>query len=353
MSPFDSPSQHLPTADTARSERERTSRGDRTSGLNASETPSFWVVGHRGSPIAHVENTIESFAHAVDEGANALELDLCVTRERDVVLWHDFDPNESTARFRQWGLEPYVGHRPVAPWSGKKRKPVSDLSVAELRRDYGYAEKSWLGRRVDRLIPRLGQFFEWAAREARLGLVFFDMKIPKSRIELVPTLLERVDALVTRFRPRFHIVLESCEPDVVADVRARAPSRDVVLDVEPHPGFVFDLKRPSAVRAAIRHRLRRAAAQKPRSITLFPFQTHKKIVETDLDLLRRYNAEHPDSPIEGLCSFLINEPDEMKHLVELGVSAIQTDRPALLREMAEAHGHRFALPPYGSPSDKH
>jgi glycerophosphoryl diester phosphodiesterase len=303
--------------------------------------PAFWVVGHRGSPIAEVENTLESVQRAVHEGANAVEVDLSVTRDREVVLWHDYDPNDLRARFRQWGLEPYVGYRPVAPWFGALRRPTSELSLRALRRDYGYAHRHRLGPRVDREIPRLGQFFEWAAHEPRLELVFLDMKVPKERIDLLPTILARVDALEARYGTRVHVVLESAEAEVVGEVRRRAPKRDVVLDVEPHAGLVFDLHSPSAARAAIRHRLRRAVAQKPRSITLFPFATHRKIIERDMDLLRRFNDEHPERAIEGLCSFLINEPEEMARLLTLGVTAIQTDRPALLRELAEAHGHHF------------
>ncbi len=304
--------------------------------------PEFFVVGHRGSPVVEVENTMESLQRAVHDGANALEVDVCVTREREVVLWHDYDPNEYCARFRQWGLEPYVGYRPVAPWNSALRKPTSELSLSELRRDYGYARKLRLSGRVDREIPRLARLFEWASRERRLELVFLDMKIPKERIDLVPTILATVAALEDWYRTSFEIILESDSPEIVREVRKLAPSRGVVLDVEPHAGFVSDLRSPSAVRAAIRHRLRRAVAQKPRCITLFPFATHRKIIEQDMALLRKFNEENPHCPIEGVCSFLINEPEEMQHLVSLGVTAIQTDRPQLLRAIAEAHGHRFA-----------
>src|SRR5687768_11171658 len=48
------------------------------------------VVGHRGSPSKKVENTIESFEEAVlVDGADVVETDLCVTKDGEVVCWHD------------------------------------------------------------------------------------------------------------------------------------------------------------------------------------------------------------------------------------------------------------------------
>jgi glycerophosphoryl diester phosphodiesterase len=57
----------------------------------------FLVIGHRGSPAREIENTIQSLNRAVNEGANALEIDLSMTKEGEVVLWHDWDPNETTS----------------------------------------------------------------------------------------------------------------------------------------------------------------------------------------------------------------------------------------------------------------
>lgn len=39
------------------------------------------VVGHRGAPREAAENTLASFAKAVDLGADAIETDVCVTRD--------------------------------------------------------------------------------------------------------------------------------------------------------------------------------------------------------------------------------------------------------------------------------
>lgn len=301
----------------------------------------FWVIGHRGSPTVEVENTLPSFERAlVADGANGLEFDLCVTRDSEVILWHDFSPLDGIARCRLWGLEPHVRYRPYAP-SNRFCKPTNELTLAEFREHYGYRDKRWMGNRVDAQIPTLAQFMEWALRRRELAVVFFDVKIPSAHVALVPTLLEKIEVLVQRLRPRFQIVFESAHAPVLAELARLAPQYEHALDVEPPPGFVFAPDEHSAVRAAIKHRFGQATPARPRSSTFRPFATHRRIVEMDLALVRRHNERSPESSIKGVCPFTINEEREMATLIDLGVSAIQSDRPALLRRIALSLGRKI------------
>lgn len=189
---------------------------------NLVEAP-FWVVGHRGSPTVEVENTLPSCRAAVErEGANGLEVDVCVTRDGEAPLLHDFDPRAFVSRLRQWGLEPDVGHRPTVP-SGRLLRPVHELALAELREHYGYAEKSGGRSRVDVQIPTLEDFFSWAAPRDELGVVFLDVKIPPEHAALLPALLARLDRALAEHAPRFRVVLETAFAEIVAELRRLAP----------------------------------------------------------------------------------------------------------------------------------
>lgn len=53
-------------------------------------TKAIKVQGHRGSLGTHTENTIPAFLEAVDAKASAIELDLQVTNDGKVVIFHDF-----------------------------------------------------------------------------------------------------------------------------------------------------------------------------------------------------------------------------------------------------------------------
>jgi glycerophosphoryl diester phosphodiesterase len=287
--------------------------------------------------MAEVENTLPSFRRALEEGANGLELDLNVTLDGEIIVWHDFDPTEIRSRIRRWGLEPEVPFQPILPRDPRHRRPTSELLLSDVRRYFGYANKK-TKERVDVLIPTLTDFMEWADDEDRLGLVFFDVKLPPREAKLVPRLMQRLDLLVERLRPRFRIVLESCHAEIAAELARLGPRYGHALDVEPHPGIVLSAESCSAVKAAIRHRFRLATPQKPRSITLWPFKTHRRIVERDLELMREHNARSPDLALDSLISFVINEEPEMGTLIDLGVSGIQSDYPGRLRKVAQARG---------------
>ncbi len=47
------------------------------------------IIGHRGSPTTHPENTIPGFLHAMACGADGVELDVAVTLDDALVVTHD------------------------------------------------------------------------------------------------------------------------------------------------------------------------------------------------------------------------------------------------------------------------
>jgi glycerophosphoryl diester phosphodiesterase len=53
------------------------------------ESHPLWIVGHRGAPRKARENTLDSFDFAESLGADAVELDLRQTRDKDLVVFHD------------------------------------------------------------------------------------------------------------------------------------------------------------------------------------------------------------------------------------------------------------------------
>ncbi len=50
---------------------------------------SFFFIGHRGTRVIYDENTQEAFQKALDYGANYLELDVRLTRDKNLVVFHD------------------------------------------------------------------------------------------------------------------------------------------------------------------------------------------------------------------------------------------------------------------------
>ena len=55
----------------------------------ASQRQNIDVQGHRGSRASHPENTLPAFAHALESGADTLELDLQLTKDNFLIVAHD------------------------------------------------------------------------------------------------------------------------------------------------------------------------------------------------------------------------------------------------------------------------
>ena len=52
-------------------------------------TPKPIIIGHRGAAGEAPENTLASFALALEQGAQAIELDVHVTKDGEIVVCHD------------------------------------------------------------------------------------------------------------------------------------------------------------------------------------------------------------------------------------------------------------------------
>jgi len=69
------------------------------------------IIGHRGSPTLVTENTIASFKKAIEQGVNGLELDIRLSKDKQIVVFHDIDLKRLSDR----------------------NELISDLSLAELQ----------------------------------------------------------------------------------------------------------------------------------------------------------------------------------------------------------------------------
>lgn len=57
------------------------------------------IQGHRGTRGLRPENTLSSFSAAIDAGVDALELDLLMTKDGELVIYHDFYVNEELCTY--------------------------------------------------------------------------------------------------------------------------------------------------------------------------------------------------------------------------------------------------------------
>ena len=150
-------------------------------------------IGHRGAPYHFPENTIPSFQKALDLGANGLEFDLCLTKDREIVVFHDAIPGSGRALFESL---PYELVSPIfftdealmkeyrdgeyevvsgIPLKSGHELDIINLTLDEIRRYFRYHHV----KGVEYPIPTLEEFLDFASQEShRLRFLFFDVKNP-------------------------------------------------------------------------------------------------------------------------------------------------------------------------------
>ena len=293
----------------------------------------FLIVGHRGACAAAVENTIESCERAVEgEGADAIEIDLCVTQDGQVVVWHDWDPDALVAVARQAGAELDVLCRPVVPPEGHPmRRPVCDLTLDELREHYGYAiigqDQTILAR-----LPVLEDVIRWARTKPQLKVVFLDCKVPPARKELIAVVAEALRREVERELVRVRFVFLTPYAEVFEVMKAVIPAAVRSFDVEIPGGIFPDRSKLSAVARARASGNGWASIGRP-LFTIGGWWTYRKTIQADLERIREGRGTTPPLPPEYYICWTINRTYEMRHLLRMGVSGILTDFPTLLRRL--------------------
>ena len=83
--------------------------------LQAADHPKILVHGHRGARARLPENTLPAFEYAIQQGVDALEMDMAVTKDNVIVISHD----------------PLL-HGPVCT-SAKESAVIHELTLAEVR----------------------------------------------------------------------------------------------------------------------------------------------------------------------------------------------------------------------------
>jgi glycerophosphoryl diester phosphodiesterase len=288
-----------------------------------------WVIGHRGAARHAPENTLASFRKALDVGADAIETDVCVTRDGCPVLWHDAEPSESVALVRQAGAEGSYLYLPALPALGSDlRRPVRECEKALFLEHYGYTlaekgfESSLGGARKPEVPPALLEdLLDWAPGEPRLKHVFLDLKPPVEQKEKVVQLLRLVSDRVRRpgHRPDLTYHLLEAQREIVAALLVEARR-------EPLPDAVHvtgDFELPGVVRGARAYGFVHVAMGASR----------RSWGDFRLEVGRVAGARRRGQ-VESVVAWTVNEEDRLRELVALGVDGIVTDAPALLRDIA-------------------
>lgn len=274
----------------------------------------FHVTGHRGSPYSAVENTIPSFEAAAREGANAIETDLCMTKDNRIVIWHDSDPDSAVALLRQSGGEGLPNVPFVPPIGSPERRPVRELTFGELRKYYGYAPAGSFDRDPTAIIPEVGELFAWLADHDVIETLFLDIKLAPGETAEADLLVKQI-AEEHKKGPETKIFFLSVHDSIAqameaARVREGADELRVIRDYEDEGA------------------LEGATALGLRDVTTG--YTLWRSWDDYTDEVEDLVAARDEGVLDSVVSWTINDPEGQEELIRIGVDGIMTDKPAAL-----------------------
>ncbi|KAA3613018.1 MAG: hypothetical protein D8M58_11955 [Calditrichaeota bacterium] len=292
----------------------------------------FYIIGHRGAAAHKIENTISSFDFAINtQGANALEMDISFTKDKQVVLWHDWLPDDLVATVRQLGFEPDVKYKPLIPPEEKWYKPTHKLTLQEIREQFGYSRKK-KSTKEEAYIPSLDEVFDWAVQQASLEMVILDIKTPEKYKSQLAGMLDYIQNCIEKYKPTFKIILMSPEKSIVKEMKKLAPQFNYTYDIELPVFLVLDPQEFSAVDKAVNLGDRFASVGRP-TAQLGPWTTLRRLLQYDVFQKTKYAGT--DKEIEDLITWTINRKREMRCLLRMGINGIITDRPERLKKVCD------------------
>ncbi len=221
------------------------------------------IIGHRGAPRERRENTLPSFAQALDEGADGVELDVHMTRDNVIVVHHDRT----------------VSAAMHASSAGAALRDVTAGALRDMPLDSGD------------LIPTLDEVFALVDGRATVY------------VEVKAAGIEAALAACLQRWPLARVAVHAFDHRIPVAVRALCPELDIGLLSASYPIDIAAVLRGTAATAL--------------------WQQAELIDEALVREVHDMGAR--------VIAWTENDPERARALIGMGVDAICTDTPGLLR----------------------
>ena len=307
--------------------------------MTTAATQALDLQAHRGARGLAPENTLPAFARALSLGVTTLELDCAITKDGVVVVSHDpaFNPD--------------IARGPDGKWLQKTGPAIWSLSYQDTQRyDVGrlnpsnaYAKRWPEQRPVDGTrIPRLADLFALVKKNGN-ETIRFNIETKISPLEPTQTtgpedFVRKLISAVRLAGMTERTAIQSFDWRTLQVVQKEAPEIPTVyLTVEK--GFMDSIQadQPSSPWTAGFH-VSRYGGSVPRMVKAAGGAVWSPYyAETS-----RAQVKEAQSLGLKVVVWTVNEPADMRRMIEWGVDGIISDRPDLLRKAAGEMG--VALP---------
>ena len=242
------------------------------------------VIGHRGASWARPENTAASFDLALEEGADGLELDLQLTRDDRVVVFHD-------KTLSMLGMK----HRRIAQYS---REQLQDLDVG------AWFSEEQAGARImdlDEVLSRYGEVTDLYLEIKPVG----ELRKPEAALRLARVVADRVAA-----HSHLHRIYVLSFSDAVLQQ---------VADSQAHLRCVRNLSSPDELAGMSLSRLQAMHA-----------------ICVDIRRFSIADVERVHAANKHLFAYTVDSPRHLKTALQLQVDAVISNMPGRARKRLAA-----------------
>lgn len=243
----------------------------------------FLIYAHRGASTTHPENTMPAFAAALRQGATGIELDVQLTRDGELVVFHD------------WSLKRIFG----------KPGHIRDYTLKEIRRwDAG----SWFDSRFAGVnVPTLDDVLARAA--AKSIMVNIELK---NFLSFANGIERKVSEAIARHKIEDKTVISTFNPLSLELLRE--------ADCKSDTAFLYFGHLREAWRYACEYNCTH----------LHP--PAQEVNESFLEACREHDLK--------VVPYQVNTLPEIKRIIGLGTDGIITSQPALAHRFLHGEKHR-------------
>jgi glycerophosphoryl diester phosphodiesterase len=300
---------------------------------------AFDLQGHRGARGLAPENTLPAFARGLSLGVTTLELDTCITKDGVVVISHDSTLNPDLTRDKEGN------------WLRKPGPAIYSLTFAELQQyDVGrikpntdYAKQHPEQKAVDGTrIPKLTDLFALVKKSGNEQVLFnIETKLSPLKPTEAPdpeTFAKTLVELIRKEGMEARVNIQSFDwrtLQVVQKIAPVIPTSYLSAQQRSLDNIVADKREGSPWTAGFQHRdhgsvpmLVKAAGGRVWS-PFFGDLTEAKLKEAHNLAIK-------------VVVWTVNEPVQIRKMLDLGVDGIISDRPDLVRQAMAERG--IALP---------
>lgn len=270
------------------------------------------IYGHRGAKGTYPENTLLSFEKAIEQGVEGLELDVHMTKDGEIVVIHDENLERTTdgsGYIKDMTLEE------IKQFSAGTKRKYAHFS--------NYEEEVWSAERVPTLIEVL-ELLKPYPTELNIEL--------KTTIEKYDGIEEKVLSIVKEYGDNRKVIYSAFHLPTILRVKKLSSDAKIAWLLSDKITLPKDQMQTLELEA---FHLAKSIVLPNKSVALKLIQLMSTLnvseandIKQLVDFIENSNSDDIFKDLyEQIRVWTVNDPEEIKQLLELGVDTIITDYP--------------------------